>query len=82
MHAARRHDHLVPYTRTSNGYPEASPLQHPGGLPGPGPHTTIDHIGVRIFYDHPYVTPLETFVGTGDGIIFDRSNVMRMEPIL
>ena len=72
----------VPYTRTANGYPEASRCNILAGCPGAGAHTTIDHIGVRIFYDHPYVTPLETFVGTGDGIVFDRSNVMRMEPIL
>lgn len=46
-----------------------------------GTHDTVDHIGVRIFYNHPYVTPLQTFVGTGNGISFDRSNVMRMEPV-
>ena len=72
----------VPYTRTNNLYPEASRCNILAGCPGPGSHTTIDHIGVRIFYDHQYVTPLETFVGTGDGFVFDRSNVMRMEPIL
>ena len=72
----------VPYTRTNNSYPEASRCNILAGCPGPGLHTSIDHIGVRIFYDHPYVTPLETFVGTGSGITFDRSNVMRMEPIL
>ena len=72
----------VPYTRTSNLYPEAERCNILAGCPGPGLHTSIDHIGVRIFYNHPYITPLETFVGTGDGITFDRSNVMRMEPIL
>ena len=72
----------VAYSRTGNGYPETVRCNILAGCPGPGAHTTIDHIGVRIYYDHPYVTPLETFVGTGDGIIFDRSNVMRMEPIL
>jgi hypothetical protein len=49
---------------------------------GGGSHTGIDHVGVRIFYDHAFVTPLRTFVGIGNGITFDRSNVMRMEPIL
>jgi hypothetical protein len=70
----------VPYTRTANGYPEANRCNILAGCGGT--HTTIDHIGVRIFYDHPYVTPLESFVGTGTGFTFDRSNVMRMEPIL
>ncbi len=70
----------LPYTRTGNGYPELNRCNILAGCGGT--HTTIDHIGVRIYYSHPYVTPLETFVGTGSGIIFDRSNVMRMEPIL
>jgi hypothetical protein len=73
------------YTRTSNGYPEASRCNIMAGCPwatGGGSHTGIDHLGVRIFYDHPFVTPLRTFVGSGNGITFDRSNVMRMEPIL
>jgi Flp pilus assembly protein TadG len=72
----------VPYSRTSNGYPEINRCNILAGCPAPGVHPTIDHIGVRIFYDHPFVTPLQTFVGSGDGITFDRSNVMRMEPIL
>ncbi len=34
----------VPYTRTGNGYPEAEPLQHPRGLPGPRtPHHHRPH---------------------------------------
>jgi Flp pilus assembly protein TadG len=72
----------IPYTRSANGYPEINRCNILAGCPGPGSHTTIDHIGVRIYYDHPFVTPLQTFVGSGDGITFDRSNVMRMEPIL
>ena len=31
---------------------------------GGGSHTGIDHVGVRIFYDHAFVTPLRTFVGS------------------
>jgi len=70
----------VPYTRTLNAYPEANRCNILAGCGGT--HTTIDHIGIRIFYQHDYVTPLETFVGTGSGFSFERSNVMRMEPIL
>ena len=71
---------VVPYTRTTNGYPELSRCNILAGCGGT--HTSIDHIGVRVFYTHTYVTPLQTFVGLGSGMTFDRSNVMRMEPIL
>jgi Flp pilus assembly protein TadG len=70
----------VPYQRTLNAYPEANRCNILAGCGGT--HTTIDHIGIRIYYTHSYVTPLETFVGTGSGFSFDRANVMRMEPIL
>lgn len=70
----------VPYTRTSNGYPETTRCNILAGCGGT--HTTIDHIGIRIYYDHTYVTPLQTFVGSGSGFLFERSNVMRMEPVL
>jgi Flp pilus assembly protein TadG len=70
----------VPYSRTSNGYPELNRCNILAGCGGT--HTTIDHIGVRIFYGHDFVTPLETFVGGGTGFTFERANVMRMEPIL
>jgi Flp pilus assembly protein TadG len=72
----------IPYTRLTNGYPEANRCNILVGCPWAPTHTTIDHIGVRIYYDHPFVTPLQTFVGSGDGITIDRANVMRMEPIL
>lgn len=72
----------IPYTRTATGYPESERCNILAGCPGVGSHLTIDHIGVRINYNHPFVTPLRTFVGSGTGITFDRSNVMRMEPIL
>ena len=40
----------VPYTRTSNGYPELNRCNILAGCGGT--HTTIDHIGVRIYYTH------------------------------
>jgi Flp pilus assembly protein TadG len=70
----------VPYSRTSNGYPELARCNILAGCGGS--HTTIDHIGVRIYYTHDYVTPFDSFVGGGSGFSFERSNVMRMEPIL
>jgi Flp pilus assembly protein TadG len=70
----------VPYTRTGNGYPESARCNILAGCGGT--HTGVDHIGVRIYYTHPYVTPLSNFVGTGSSIQFDRANVMRLEPNL
>ena len=70
----------VPYTRTLNDYPEVDRCNVIGGCGGT--HTTVDHVGVRIYYTHNFVTPLKTFVSGGSGMSFDRANVMRMEPIL
>lgn len=70
----------VPYTRTTNGYPESARCNVLAGCGGT--HTGVDNLGVRIFYTHAYVTPLRTFVGTGSSFSFSRANVMRMEPIL
>ncbi len=82
----------VPYSRTTNGYPEGSPPT--GGrcniLAGcPGGHNGLDTIGVRISYDHAWVTPMAgaaSLLGgagaTTTGWTFFQSNMMRMEPIL
>lgn len=70
----------VPYTRTLNGYPELNRCNILAGCGGT--HTGLDHIGVRIFYTHTYITPLQTFVGSGGGFSFNRTNIMRMEPVL
>ncbi len=70
----------VAWTRVSNGYPEASRCNILGGcVPG----GTVDNVAVRISYIHPWVTPLRNFIGGGaGGFTFDRSSVMRMEPVL
>lgn len=70
----------VPYTRTTNGYPESARCNVLAGCGGT--HTGVDNIAVRIYYTHNYVTPLRTFVGTGSSFSFSRTNAMRMEPIL
>jgi Flp pilus assembly protein TadG len=69
----------VPYSRTANGYPEASRCNVLAGCIG---HSALDFVGVRIFYTHRYVTPLHTFLGGGSTLGIDRSNAMRMEPVL
>ena len=73
----------VPYTRTGNGYPEANRCNILGGCDVSNPNDTVDNIGVRITYTHAWVTPLRNFVGGGSGgLTFDRSSIMRMEPVL
>jgi Flp pilus assembly protein TadG len=70
----------VPYTRATNNYPEASRCNILGGC-GVG-HPTVDNVAVRVTYTHTWVTPLQNFLGGGTSLTFDRSSVMRMEPIL
>jgi Flp pilus assembly protein TadG len=71
----------VPYTRTANGYPEATRCNVLAGCPSSG-STTVDNVAVRVTYTHTYVTPLQNFLGGGASLTFDRTSVMRMEPIL
>jgi Flp pilus assembly protein TadG len=71
----------LPYTLTLDGYPTANRCNVIGGCPI-GTHTTVDYVGVRIYYTHVYITPVKSFLGPGGTISFDRANVMRMEPIL
>lgn len=73
----------IPYSRTQNGYPEASRCNVLGGCDAIVVDDTVDNVGVRITYTHAWVTPLKNFIGGGPGgLTFDRSSVMRMEPIL
>lgn len=76
----------VNYTLSANGYPEASRCNLLGGctdINGVITSATVDNIGVRISYNHGWVTPLRNFIGGGPGgLDFDRSSIMRMEPIL
>lgn len=73
----------VPYTQVQNGYPEANRCNILGGCDASNPNDTVDNIGVRVTYTHGWVTPLRNFIGGGPGgLTFDRSSVMRMEPVL
>jgi hypothetical protein len=71
----------VPYTMESDGYPEAERCNILVGCNVD--HPALDLVGVKISYLHVWVTPLREFVG-GDpaGLLFDRSNATRMEPVL
>ncbi len=73
----------VPYSRTQNGYPEANRCNILGGCDLALVNDTVDNVGVRVTYRHQWVTPLRNFVGGGPGgLLFDRSSIMRMEPVL
>ncbi len=71
----------LPYTRTANGYPEATRCNILAGCAASG-SVTVDNVAVRVTYTHTYVTPLQNFLGGGATLTFDRASVMRMEPVL
>jgi Flp pilus assembly protein TadG len=68
----------VPYTRTTNDYPESERCDVLAGCGGL--HTTVDDIGVRITYAHQWVTSFGQRIAPS--IIFQRSTGVRMEPTL
>jgi hypothetical protein len=76
----------VPYGNPSpNGYPPDDRCNILGGCNDAvvTSHPTVDNVVVRITYTHHWVTPLQNFIGGGPGgLTFDRSSVMRMEPVL
>lgn len=75
----------VPYTRTANGYPPSDRCNVLAGAAGGcvAGHTSLDTIGVKITYQHTWVTPLAGLGGPGgSGLSVTQSNAMRMEPIL
>ena len=64
----------------SAGYPETTRCND---LAGCGAGRTLDHIGVDIRYAYSWATPLKNLVGlNGGGYTIDKSNSMRMEPVL
>jgi Flp pilus assembly protein TadG len=77
----------INYTRQTNGYPEgADAFDVPyrcNYLGGCGAGRPLDTIGVRVTYEHQWVTPMGGFGGLGgSGFTLTQSNSMRMEPIL
>ena len=73
----------VAYARTANGYPELSRCNILAGCDATNASASVDTVAVRITYSHSWVTPLKNFIGGGPGTLtFDRSSVMRMEPVL
>lgn len=75
----------VPYNRSANDYPEAGRCNVLAGCPAYPPipaRSQVDTVGVKIEYDHAWVTPLHSFLGQGPNFAVDRANAMRMEPVL
>ncbi len=74
---------VLHYTRTSNGYPEATRCNILAGCDPNVINDTVDNIAVRVTYTHQFVTPFRNFIGgPGGTLTFDRESVMRMEPVL
>jgi Flp pilus assembly protein TadG len=75
----------VPYNLSANGYPEAGRCNVLAGCPAFPPvpaRDQLDTVGIKIEYDHAWVTPLHQFLGQGPNFAVDRANAMRMEPVL
>ena len=79
----------VPYTRATNGYPEASRCNLVSGCGG-SHIPSVDTVGIRVAYTYTWKTPLKSLIAmfgsgttwSGTGWNLARSNAMRMEPVL
>src|SRR5438105_3039363 len=68
----------VPYSLTSAGYPETSRCDVLAGCGGS--HTSVDTIGVRITYQHFWITSFLRLGGTS--VTFSEATATRVEPQL
>ena len=68
----------VPYTLTTAGYLESSRCSTLAGCGGS--HATVDTIGVRVTYEHFWVTSFVRFAG--NSVTFSESTITRAEPQL
>jgi Flp pilus assembly protein TadG len=68
----------VPYTLTTAGYVESSRCNVLAGCGGS--HTTVDTIGVRVTYQHFWLTSFARI--TGSGVTFTEASITRAEPQL
>jgi hypothetical protein len=70
----------LPYTRSADGYSEATRCNV---LAGCGGINEPDHLGVRVTYGHRLVTPVGSFLPAVDGTMtVERTHAMRLEPVL
>ncbi|HEV8536088.1 MAG TPA: TadE family protein [Candidatus Limnocylindria bacterium] len=66
----------IPYTLTTGAYLEGSRCVTLGGCGGT--HTTVDTIGVRVTYQHSWLTSFARL--TGSGVTFTEASITRGEP--
>jgi hypothetical protein len=72
----------IPFSQTTNGYREQDRCNVNLGIGCAPGHSTVDTIGVRITYQHLWITPFPSFVGGGPtGPLMTTINVMRLEPV-
>ena len=69
---------MVPYTLTTAAYPETIRCDVLAGCGGA--HTGVDTVGVRITYEHFWVTSFARL--TGSGVTFAETTATRVEPQL
>ena len=76
----------LPYTRQTEGYPDAQRCNVLSGCPTMTPtRATVDNIGVAVRYQHDWITPLGSLLPLhgsldGTGWTFEQRNIFRMEP--
>jgi Flp pilus assembly protein TadG len=68
----------VPYTLTTGSYLESARCDVLAGCGGS--HTTVDTIGVRVTYQHFWLTSFARL--TGSGVTFTEASITRAEPQL
>lgn len=66
----------VPYTLSSDGYPESSRCDVLAGCGGS--HPALDTIGIRIMYQHQWATSFGTYIAPV--LTFHKSTAVRIEP--
>lgn len=69
----------IPYTLTSAGYPESDRCDVLAGCGGG--HPTVDTVGVRVVYEHLWITAFPRITGSRS-VILSSNTATRMEPTL
>lgn len=69
----------LPYSLSTGGYPSIDRCNRVGGC---GTPTGVDQVGVEVTYEYAWHIGLFGVFGTSSGTTLNRSNVMRMEPVL
>ena len=68
----------VPYTLTTSGYMESDRCDVLAGCGGG--HTSVDTVGVKVTYEHRWLTSFARL--TGPGVTFSQTTATRVEPQL